>query len=575
MLFIVCTLLMGCILQSFWLASAIQEHWWHISDTHLDPYYVVDSFPDGGCYCETHIMCPRMPASCTSALPGTGAGPFGESEANCATPVALWDAALSFMTTQAPAATLVFHTGDHGEAGLSTSCSPSSPAQQQIIGILNRSMSDLRAAFPGALVFSVLGNHDGTPGDVFDAGPPEAWLYDNLTHIFGSTFANDSSAIATLRTGGYYSTLVRPGLRVIALNTNYFATTNPLLANSSSAASMMGRTQLQWVNATLATAASSDEAVVIIGHIPPHGNWQPGLFSKYRAILTAYPLVVRAQFFGHSHVDETTIVRACSVSEDGGNATPVYTVTRGVEWCSGKNIDVGNVFGAGLGGGGPWCPLLPGGTTDEDGAHLCEGVCSARGACAGFTLYPNASGLAGGAQCCFRSELSSMPHNASSVAVCYAKASGPVTAVCEGDSRHPGSPLHLLFTAPSLTEGYPPANGAVRLWTVNASSWSLIDGSTFSVDIAAANARGSAEFSLEYSFRAAYGMQDMGPASWEGVTQRMLADFMRHGIQSETSPWALFDRFYYKNFSSASPCSVADCALPEIAYLNGTTGVDV
>lgn len=566
-----CVVLTVLLLVSVRPAKTATEQWWHLTDTHLDPYYTEGAFVSG-CYCETHDACPRMPSDCTIAPAGAGAGPFGESEADCATPVALWESALEFMADTAPAVTLVLHTGDHGEAGLSASCSAESPAQAQIVGILERSMAGLHAAFPAARIFSVLGNHDGTPGDVFDAGPPEAWLYDNLTSIFGQTFANDSAALATLQTGGYYSTLARPGLRIVALNTNYFTTLNPLLANSSSAASAAGVAQLAWVNDTLAEAAVAGEAVVVIGHIPPHGAWRPGVFSRYRAIMTAHAGTVRAELFGHSHVDETTIVRACTPQGGGGggNATVMYVVTRGVEWCSGENLDVGDVFGAGLGGGDAWCPLLPGGVTLDAGGHLCEGVCSARGPCAGFTLYPNASGVPGGAQCCFRTVLSNMPRNASSSAVCYARAGGPVPSDGGCASSPVPPPLHLAFTMPSLTEGYPPANAAVRLWTVDPSAWELLDGETFIVNISAANAAGVALFHREYSFRADFNMPDLSPGSWEAVTQRMQADFASPG-----GAWALFERLYYKNYSSGYPlCATAVCALPEIAYLNGTTGVD-
>jgi len=166
---------------------------------------------------------------------------------------------------------------------------------------------------------------------------------------------------------------------------------------------------------------------------------------------------------GHEHVDRTTIVRSCALRANDGNATREYIVTRGVEWCSGSNYNVGDVFDAGLGGGDAWCPILPGGISDERGAHLCEEVCSNASACAGFTLYPNASGLSGGAQCCFRESLTSMPRNESSPAVCYAKAGGPsVSSHCiEDGGSQPPAPLHLLFTGPSLTEGYPPSDSAI------------------------------------------------------------------------------------------------------------------
>jgi len=146
---------------------------WHVTDSHLDPYYE-EGIPLGaGCYCESHAACARMPAACVPRVTG-GAGPFGEPQDNCATPVALWSAAVEFMASTAPGVRLVFHTGDFSEAGAAAACSSSSPAQAQVLSLVNRSMSSLRAAFPSAAVFSVVANHDTVPGDVVDAGPAQA-----------------------------------------------------------------------------------------------------------------------------------------------------------------------------------------------------------------------------------------------------------------------------------------------------------------------------------------------------------------------------------------------------------------
>ena len=146
---------------------------WHVTDSHLDPYYE-EGIPLGaGCYCESHAACARMPAACVPRVTG-GAGPFGEPQDKCATPIALWSAAVEFMASTAPGVRLVFHTGDFSEAGAAAACSSSSPAQAQVLSLVNRSMSSLRAAFPSAAVFSVVANHDTVPGDVVDAGPAQA-----------------------------------------------------------------------------------------------------------------------------------------------------------------------------------------------------------------------------------------------------------------------------------------------------------------------------------------------------------------------------------------------------------------
>ena len=417
----------------------------HITDVHIDPYYVTGA-PALGCFCETHDACPRMPASCVVA--GTnesgGAGPFGEPEANCASPPALWEGAMAFLAASQAAApaSFVFFTGDFGEAGLSASCGPDSPARDQIVQNIAHAMGAVRAAQGGVPVFAVLGNHDTAPGDVFDGSEEMSWLYSSLVASFGVDFSADAPALADLGSFGWYSTASPvPGLRIVALNTNYWTLLNPLLNNASSAASQLGSLQLQWLNETLRAAAAAGAAVYILGHVPPQA-WVPGRFDAFRALLTAWRSTVIALFFGHDHVDEFTLVRECTPPPPPpANGTIAWRVTRGIEWCSGGNWDCGNVFGVGLQGGNAWCPLLPA-LAPEAQVLACEAVCGNSTACKGFTYYPSAPPHGA---CCMRTNCDSKPPNASSDAVCYEKP-GPPPA-CGGGGA--AEPMHTLFIAPS------------------------------------------------------------------------------------------------------------------------------
>lgn len=65
--------------------------------------------------------------------------------------------------------------------------------------------------------------------------------------------------------GAYYSVLVRPGFRILSINTNYCNNKNWwLLINSTDPVN-----ELQWLIYELQTAEMSGEKVHIIGHIPP------------------------------------------------------------------------------------------------------------------------------------------------------------------------------------------------------------------------------------------------------------------------------------------------------------------
>ena len=56
---------------------------------------------------------------------------------------------------------------------------------------------------------------------------------------------------------------------------------------------MGGEKQFEWFESVLTKASAAGDAVVLLGHIPPHGAWVPGLFSRFRALVTRFPNVVR------------------------------------------------------------------------------------------------------------------------------------------------------------------------------------------------------------------------------------------------------------------------------------------
>jgi len=200
----------------------------HLTDVHVDPYYVTGSLAT--CYCETHETCPRFPPSCGMAnATDVAAGPFGDSPNNCATPPALWASATTFLASALPAPSVVFFTGDFGEAGLSAACGPPPlpTAQRQILDVVAHGMGSVRALFPAARVFGVYGNHDSSPGDYFGSSEEMAWLYGPLgapTGAFGVDLAGDTAALESLQASGWYTTALTPRTALIALNTNYWTT---------------------------------------------------------------------------------------------------------------------------------------------------------------------------------------------------------------------------------------------------------------------------------------------------------------------------------------------------------------
>lgn len=90
-----------------------------------------------------------------------------------------------------------------------------------------------------------------------------SYLYDQLALEWSRWLPEE--ALESVREGGYYSFLVRPGFRVISVNGNYCGHNNFfLLLNSTDPFG-----QLDWLIKQLDKAESSGEKVHIINHVPP------------------------------------------------------------------------------------------------------------------------------------------------------------------------------------------------------------------------------------------------------------------------------------------------------------------
>ena len=185
-------------------------------------------------------------------------------------------------------------------------------------------------------VYFAVGNHEGVPVNAF---PPinvkkahsGQWLRDFLSEMWENWLPVDTKK--TIQQGIFYSTLVRPGLRIISLNMNYCNNRNWwLLINSTDPAG-----QLAWLVRTLQSAEDVGERVHIIGHIPSGGadciktwSWQ------YFKIILRYENTISAQFMGHTHNDIFTvyfdpenITRPFSVLYTAGSVTPLTDLNPG------------------------------------------------------------------------------------------------------------------------------------------------------------------------------------------------------------------------------------------------------
>ena len=160
------------------------------------------------------------------------------------------------------------------------------------------------------------------------AGPlVDSWLYSALPDIWGADLCEDAKK--TLAYGGYYQTLVRPGLRVVSINSNIYATGN-LFLNPANLVDVSS--QLNWLSDVLRQVKARDERVLLIGHQSP-SSWWPEFSARFNALLTEYAGTVLHAFWGHTHHSEVQLYtddadppRAHTVGYIGGSFTP-YTDT--------------------------------------------------------------------------------------------------------------------------------------------------------------------------------------------------------------------------------------------------------
>jgi sphingomyelin phosphodiesterase len=158
-------------------------------------------------------------------------------------------------------------------------------------------------------VFPCLGNHESAPVNSFpppslaegrNASAPSSnqWLLDAVADQWTSWLP--SSAIETVRQGGFYTAHVQGSLHVIALNLNYCVYGNWwLLINNTDPAG-----QLHWLAQTLSSLEASQQQVMLIGHQPPGDSGCNQAFSwALFDIVNRFESTIVAQFYGHTHHD--------------------------------------------------------------------------------------------------------------------------------------------------------------------------------------------------------------------------------------------------------------------------------
>lgn len=156
------------------------------------------------------------------------------------------------------------------------------------------------------------------------------WLYQHVSTVWNKTLPVDT--MDTIKYGGFYTTIVKDKLRVIALNTNVCYIFNWWTFYDSS----IMKTQLQWLHDTLQEAEKNDEKVHILSHMyNGHEDNHKPCSREYRRIIDRFSDIVVSEFHGHTEYFDVNVVYRennpsdpVSIAFSGGSVASFIEVNR-------------------------------------------------------------------------------------------------------------------------------------------------------------------------------------------------------------------------------------------------------
>ena len=160
--------------------------------------------------------------------------------------------------------------------------------------------TDLLKEYFDVPIYPMIGNHVCYPVNEYSYfGSREHDLKDAFSAAWTEWIGEEEAKFYDIY--GYFSTFnSKFGLRIIAVNTqacndmNWFLIRNPTDPGG----------MLAWLRQTLYQAEANNEAVYIIGHIPPsEGGCMYEWSARYKALVDRFSYNIRGQFFGHTHED--------------------------------------------------------------------------------------------------------------------------------------------------------------------------------------------------------------------------------------------------------------------------------
>ncbi|XP_037777507.1 sphingomyelin phosphodiesterase-like [Penaeus monodon] len=263
----------------------------HLADTHFDPFYK----PGSNAECGEKYFCCREESGVVET-PEAAAGYWGDYR-NCDAPRWLLEAIFSHINETHKDLDLILWTGDlipHNVWNTS---------REGNLDIIRQTVQMVKEYFPDTPVFPAIGNHESHPVNAFPQPYIEnefdiSWLYDEISALWATWLPADVAASVTY--SAFYSTLIKPGLRILSINTNYCYGFNWWIVYDD----VDPASELGWMAQELQKAEDAGEKVYIISHIPPgHDDCSKTWSHQYNRIVYRYESTIAGLFYGHTHKD--------------------------------------------------------------------------------------------------------------------------------------------------------------------------------------------------------------------------------------------------------------------------------
>ena len=256
-----------------------------ITDIHLDIYYKQGYHTN----CGLPICC-RPDSNSFSNDNVNISNKWGSPYGKCDIPISLLKSVLNFTSNNIDNVDSIFLTGDGPPHDIWEQ------SRRYNLNVNDAIRTFTKYYFPNTSVFPIIGNHDTFPINQEPGLTQSDWLYKNLSMRWKYWFSNDS--LNTFNFGGFYTQRVKPGFRIIGLNTNVYPKENwwQSLYNKDD----YGH-QLAWLRDVLNQSKVNQEKVIILAHHSPNNWYSKEFIDYYTNLLLEYSDIIEISIYGHQH----------------------------------------------------------------------------------------------------------------------------------------------------------------------------------------------------------------------------------------------------------------------------------